>query len=179
LSGAFAGRLLFRPFYSSLGRVWIQAPPSQTNGRVALPQQAQLLPIVAAALTSARQDPVGKSLPNSAAEALRYSTFAQGRNDDLVSISYADADPQAAACMARELVRAYTNALVSSNSSTGVSVTVIEQPTARNSARNGFPLLGGFLGAFVGVALALACVLFRIIWPKQLKGSTAASSAAW
>jgi hypothetical protein len=69
--------------------------------------------------------------------------------------------------MARELVTAYTNSLVAGNSGAGVSVTLIQKPTARNRIRSGLPLLGGLGGAVVGSMLFLAKVLFRTVWPKR------------
>jgi hypothetical protein len=161
------GSLLFRPSYSSWGTVWIQGASWEQDAALYPPLQAQLPPVVAAALKSARQSAAGKSLPSSATAALKHCTIAYGHSEGgLVHIGYVDANRNAAACMAHELVGAYAKSAAASNSGPGVSVTILGQQTIDTSPR-WLPLLGGVLGGFLGALLAWAVSRFSSPKPSE------------
>jgi hypothetical protein len=156
LLGALAGRFAFGPLYASRGIVYIVPTPSRVNAPpAALPQ---LLPVVTTALNAARQMPAGRSLPSSPAQALSGARIvADHAQGGLIEVSYTYFDPNAAACMNREMV----NAIVVNFSRSQLEVNVVEMPGPPTPVRDAWPLFGGMAGMAGGIAIFIAWVFFR------------------
>jgi capsular polysaccharide biosynthesis protein len=159
VAGAILGHFLVKPTYLSRGYLQIGSTASQNNSQPASPQQPLTTAIVATALVAAQQDSPGISLPSSPWHALNHAAIKFGQSNGVVELSYQSSDPEAAGAMAREIVKAYVNALTTGTSG-AISVKVIAEPVAGGLVKNMglvaiYPLVGGALGVAVCAALAV------------------------
>jgi uncharacterized protein involved in exopolysaccharide biosynthesis len=152
--GALAGHLLVRPVYSSVGWLLIDAPVDLKSGSLAAPPPLTLA-VVTTALAAARQNPSGISLPASPSDAFGHASIYVRSSNELIGISYQASNPNAAACMAREILKAYMKS-ISANVQDPRSGAILMVPLVpAYPVRNAGIPLGGLIGAAVGVALFL------------------------
>jgi hypothetical protein len=162
--GASAGLFFFRPAYSAMGLLAIQA--ADQNQASVLPQQWQLQQIVAAALNSARRvHPDGQSLPSAASAALSHAGLAPISQTNLIQVSYTASDPAAAACMARKMMDACVATPATGPNGTKLQVAIETLPIAPDRPSQDFagPVFGGLAGTLAGAVLFIAWVLLRAV----------------
>jgi hypothetical protein len=166
LLGVVVGHLLYKPVYLSRGYLTVSASASQSNAAPAAPRQPLTLSIITTALRAARQDSSGTSLPSSPSDALDHAAIDFGQANDNVEISYRAPDADAAACMAREIIKAYMDLLATGTAGTPPSVKIIAAPVEGRPLRDtSFAVTYGIVGGGIGITLCAALALLRTVRP--------------
>jgi hypothetical protein len=164
--GAIVGHMIGGTVYLSRGDLRVDAPTSESNSNLTAPRQPLTLSIITTALSAARNDPSGASLPSSPSSALDHATIEFGQTNDVVEISYRGSDPEAAGCMARAIIKAYTDALAAGISGPAPSVKEIAVPVAGRPIRDfGSAVTYGLVGGGVGIAVCAALAALRKATP--------------
>jgi hypothetical protein len=163
LLGAIAGHLLSKPAYLSRGYFKVDAPAG-TTAAAHLPLTES---IIATALSAARQNPAGASLPSSPTDAMDHAKIDFGVNNNVVELSYRASDPHAAACMASELITAYTSALIANATGSKPWVTIMADPVEGRPIRDtSFEIIYGIVGGVIGIATLVALMAFSKMRPQ-------------
>jgi hypothetical protein len=167
LIGGVLGHIVAKPVYVSRGYLQVGAAPTPGVAFVPGPKVPLTEAIISTALSAAKQDPAGASLPPSASTALDHAAITFGPNNNVVEISYRASDAAAAGDMAMAIMKVYGDAVVAASSDGSVpAITVIAAPVEGRGVRNtSFEVTAVLMGAGIGIALYVALWAMRTARP--------------
>jgi len=167
LIGGVLGHIIARPVYVSRGYLQVGAAVTPGVAFVPGPKEPLTEAIISTALSAAKEDPAGASLPSSASTALDHAAIEFGQNNNVVEISYRASDAAAAGDMAAAIMKAYADAVgAASSGGNAPAISVIAAPIEGRGERNtNFEVTAVLVGAGLGIALYAALWAMRTARP--------------